>query len=233
MSSSRIGVEIASLVCSVVSTMWPVIAARSPVSTVSRSRISPTSTMSGSCRKVERKTLANVSPILSLTCTWLMPGRRYSTGSSTVMILVSGLFISLSAPYSVVVLPEPVGPVTSNMPCAWPMKSDILRKIGAGKPRRSSDNRLAPCAPCGNSRNTTDSPNWVGMVEMRMSIAWLRILATKRPSCGSRRSAISRPLINFRRCTTAGAMRLSASVWIVSPPSMRKRICSLRSCGST
>jgi hypothetical protein len=38
-----------SLVCSVDSTMWPVMAARMPISAVVWSRISPTSTMSGSC----------------------------------------------------------------------------------------------------------------------------------------------------------------------------------------
>ena len=40
----------------------------------------------------------------------------YSTGSSVVMILSSILFSSLRAAYSVVVFPEPVGPVTSTMP---------------------------------------------------------------------------------------------------------------------
>ena len=27
-------------------------------------------------------------PALTLTCTWLMPGKLYSTGSSTVMMLI-------------------------------------------------------------------------------------------------------------------------------------------------
>jgi hypothetical protein len=53
---------------------------------VSRSRISPTSTMSGSDRRIERRAAANVIPALLLTCTWLMPASRYSTGSSTVMM---------------------------------------------------------------------------------------------------------------------------------------------------
>jgi hypothetical protein len=46
----------------------------------------------------------------------LIPGKLYSTGSSAVMIFLSGRFSSLSAPYSVVVLPLPVGPVTRKMP---------------------------------------------------------------------------------------------------------------------
>jgi hypothetical protein len=45
-----------------------------------------------------------------------MPGSWYSTGSSMVMILSSTVLISDRQAYSVVVLPEPVGPVTSTMP---------------------------------------------------------------------------------------------------------------------
>ena len=45
-----------------------------------------------------------------------MPGSWYSTGSSMVMIFSRPLWISGSAAYRVVVLPEPVGPVTSSMP---------------------------------------------------------------------------------------------------------------------
>ncbi len=40
----------------------------------------------------------------------------YSTGSSIVISLSSSLLISFSAAYRVVVLPDPVGPVTSTMP---------------------------------------------------------------------------------------------------------------------
>ena len=54
-----------------------------------------------------------------LTWVWLMPSRSYSTGSSTVMMLSVWSSSRDSAAYSVVVLPEPVGPVTSTMPCGW------------------------------------------------------------------------------------------------------------------
>ena len=91
-------------------------AARRPIWAVSWSRISPTSTMSGSWRSAERSTRANDRSILSFTCTWLMPFRRYSTGSSTVMSFFSTEFSSDSALYKVVVLPLPVGPVTRIMP---------------------------------------------------------------------------------------------------------------------
>src|SRR5882762_7812042 len=147
MSSRRIGVEAASLVCKVDSTMCPVMAARRPVSTVSLSRISPTSTMSGSCRSVERSTVENPRPIFSLTWTWVIPGSRYSIGSSTVTILASGEFIRASAPYSVVVLPEPVGPVNSSMPCPNEMNSHPLARIAAGM--------LLVTGPTGSGKTTT------------------------------------------------------------------------------
>ena len=41
-------------------------------------------------------TAAKVSPALGWTCTWLIPGSRYSTGSSTVITLICGLLISRS-----------------------------------------------------------------------------------------------------------------------------------------
>src|SRR5437773_491447 len=80
----------ASFVCSVESTRWPVRAASIAILAVSPSRISPTITTSGSERRIERSAVANVSPARWLICTWLTPASRYSTGSSTVMMLISG-----------------------------------------------------------------------------------------------------------------------------------------------
>ena len=51
-----------------------------------------------------------------LTCTCVMPSSWYSTGSSIVMMFFSTVLSSVSAAYSVVDLPEPVGPVTSTAP---------------------------------------------------------------------------------------------------------------------
>ena len=95
-SMSRVMAAGASLVCRVESTRWPVSAASMAICAVSWSRISPMSTMSGSERRIERSAEANVRPALGLTCTWLMPGSRYSTGSSTVMMLTSGRLTMLS-----------------------------------------------------------------------------------------------------------------------------------------
>ena len=53
--------------------------------------------MSGSARIIERRPVAKLSAILLFTWTCLTPSSSYSTGSSIVMIVFSGLFISVSA----------------------------------------------------------------------------------------------------------------------------------------
>jgi hypothetical protein len=83
---------------------------------VSWSRISPISTTSGSQRRIERRAAAKFRPALLFTCTWLMPGIRYSTGSSTVMTFFSGVLTMFNVAYRVVDLPDPVGPVTRIIP---------------------------------------------------------------------------------------------------------------------
>ena len=117
MSSSRTTLSAALLVCSVESTRWPVSDASTPVLAVSASRISPTMITSGSARMKLRMAAANVQPIFGLTCTWRSPGCVISIGSSAVQILRSAVFRCPSRECSVVVLPEPVGPQTRNIPC--------------------------------------------------------------------------------------------------------------------
>ena len=85
-------------------------------SAVSRSRVSPTRMMSGSWRRWARSTLAKVRSIFALTWVWPMPRSSYSIGSSMVRMFLSGALISERAEYSVVVLPDPVGPQTITMP---------------------------------------------------------------------------------------------------------------------
>ena len=116
----RLIVCAAELVCRVAKVRWPVSAMRSADSTVSRSRISPISTTSGSCRSAERSAFAKLwvsacsSRWLTMHFLWLC---RYSTGSSMVTMcsLRSRLTLSSMAA-SVVDLPEPVGPVTRIRP---------------------------------------------------------------------------------------------------------------------
>ena len=97
MSISRVKALGASLVCRVLKTRCPVRDAWMAASAVSMSRISPIRITSGSCRRIDRSVLPNVSPILACVWIWQMPGCWYSTGSSTVMILVVSSLISLSA----------------------------------------------------------------------------------------------------------------------------------------
>src|ERR1039458_9443159 len=78
----RVMVSGAPLVCSVESTRWPVSAALMAISAVSKSRISPTRMMLGSCRRNDRRAAAKFNPICSFICTWLTPPNWNSTGSS-------------------------------------------------------------------------------------------------------------------------------------------------------
>jgi hypothetical protein len=55
-------------------------------------------------------------PFFSFTGICSTPASWYSTGSSMVMTLSVPRLVSPSTAYSVVVLPLPVGPVTSSMP---------------------------------------------------------------------------------------------------------------------
>jgi hypothetical protein len=54
------------LAWTVVNTRWPVSADWMAICAVSGSRISPTMILSGSCRRIERRPRANVSPFFSL-----------------------------------------------------------------------------------------------------------------------------------------------------------------------
>jgi len=76
-STTRSIVLAAEDVCNVPNTRWPVSAAVSASRIVSRSRNSPTSTMSGSSRSAERKALANDS-VCGPTSRWLITDLRDS-----------------------------------------------------------------------------------------------------------------------------------------------------------
>jgi hypothetical protein len=65
----RLMVDGASFVCSVERTRWPVSAALTAISAVSKSRISPTRMMFGSCRRKDRSAAAKLRPMFSFTCT--------------------------------------------------------------------------------------------------------------------------------------------------------------------
>src|SRR3989344_206412 len=103
------------LVWRVENTRCPVSAACKAVRAVSRLRISPTSMTSGSCLRIDWRPVSNVYFPLVSTCVWVMPLIWYSTGFSIVTMLIWGEFIFFMNAYSVVVFPDPVGPVVKIM----------------------------------------------------------------------------------------------------------------------
>ena len=127
------------LACTVVNTRWPVSADCTAIWAVSGSRISPTMILSGSWRRIERRPLAKVRPFFSFTGICSTPGSWYSTGSSMVTILSWPELISVIAAYSVVVLPLPVGPVTSSMPYGSRERRRRALMSRSSKPRLSSE----------------------------------------------------------------------------------------------
>ncbi len=73
-------------------------------------------------------------------------------------------------------------------------------------------------------RSTTFSPNKVGQVLTRKSIDFVfDRLSLMRPSCGTRRSAISSPDITFRREEMRGVSLTGGEATERSMPSMRRR----------
>ena len=130
------------------STRCPVSLAASAMRTVSVSRSSPTTMTSGilAQRRLERarERRACACP----TSRWLIIARlrgcRYSTGSSTVMTwwVVSRLMMSTIAA-SVLVLPWPVGPVTTTSPWWW----CVARSISGGRPSEASVGTSAGMQP--------------------------------------------------------------------------------------
>ena len=74
-------------------------------------------------------------------------------------------------------------------------------------------------------RVTTFSPNSVGQVLTRKSMArFLESRILMRPSCGTRRSAMSRRDMTLRRATILTASCTGGSATSLSTPSMRVRM---------
>jgi hypothetical protein len=115
-SSSRVMLSGAELVCSVLITRWPVSEASTAMRAVSSSRISPIMMTSGSARRKVRMAAAKVQPMRALTCTWRSPSWVISTGSSAVQILRPSVLSSRITECRVVVLPQPVGPLMRISP---------------------------------------------------------------------------------------------------------------------
>ncbi len=222
MFSRRVSVEGASLVCSVESTRCPVCEALTAMSAVSRSRISPTMITSGSWRRNARSTVANVRFAFSLILTWLTPWRLISTGSSTLEMFRSEVFSTFNAEYSDTVFPLPVGPVTRIMPWGRWIASMYRSSWCASKPSRS---RLMTPPAESRIRITTFSPCTVGKVLTRKSTArFFDSVIFIRPSCGTRRSAMSRRERIFTRATIRPIKVSGGEAMSCNTPSTRKRM---------
>ena len=199
----RVMVVAAVLVCSVLSTRWPVSALSTAMSAVSRSRISPTMITSGSWRRKLRSAVAKVKPAGRFTCICCTSAMWYSTGSSMVRMLTCRCRISSSIAYSVVDLPQPVGPVARNMP--WlrciSVSSSCLSRVP--RPMSPSVRRLSSVS---SRRITTLSPKIVGSTEKRRST--VRPSSSRkvlRPSWAVRCSARFMRPSTLRRLTSAGS----------------------------
>ena len=140
-------------------------------------------------------------------------------------MLTPGMLSWEIAEYSVLVLPLPVGPVTSTMPHGFLMAaSNRYQRVWV-----KASFVMSSCSlPESSNRMTTFSPNSVGRHDTRKSISRTLLPSLKRalmrPSCGSRFSAMSsRAMILMREMI--GSRYLSAgAITACSTPSMRNRI---------
>src|SRR3989442_482687 len=142
-SMMRLMLSIAELVCSVANARWPVSAIVSAAPIVSRSRISPTSTTSGSCRNAYFRAAAKllVSVPISRWFTMQLWWRwMNSIGSSTVMMLpFSSLLILSIIAASVLGFPRLRAPAGAG----------VAAPARCGGPPRPA--RSPPRARCGDS----------------------------------------------------------------------------------
>ena len=193
---------------------------------VSKSRISPIMITSGSWRRMARSALAKVRSILALTWVWPTPASSYSIGSSTVMMFWPRVSRRSSAAYSVVVLPEPVGPVTRMMPCGC---ATSCSKRESTSPCMPTDSRLSLAPLLSSRRSTARSPCALGRVLTRTSTARVPMRRLMRPSCGKRFSAMSSSAMIFRREISAACSARLGCTTSRSEPSTRKRTAEWRS----
>ena len=145
--------------------------------------------MSGSWRMSARTPSAKLKSMVGCTWVWLNAGWIISIGSSIVHTLTSSVASRRSVEYSVLVLPEPVGPVTKMMPLGRDTRVSQRLASWMPKPRPSS---VLTVVSGSKMRITSFSPKAVGSVDSRISTSspsGLRVLM--RPSSGRRFSITS------------------------------------------
>ena len=166
---------------------------------VSRSRISPISTMSGSARRIERSADAKVSPAFGFTWIWLTPASRYSTGSSTVMMFRSTLVEDVERRVQRGRLARAGRARHEDRAVRLPERRS---RTARRRPRQEAEvgELEQGVASCPGSRITIFSPYTVGSVASRRSRA---LAADPHARCGrpagSRFSAMFRSAMTFRR----------------------------------
>src|SRR5690606_35601054 len=117
-------------------------------------------------RRIEPNPVVKSRPAFGLICTWLIPGREYSTGSSKVITLQALESIACNIAYRVVVLPDPVAPVARTIP--WDRRDkDPSRCTLAGA--RPSGSRPVIRGLWSSTRRAAFSPKDVGNVDIRKS----------------------------------------------------------------
>ena len=142
------------------------------------------------------------------------------------MMLTPGWLSCASAEYSVLVLPLPVGPVTSTMPHGLRMaRSNRVERLGSKpEPRHVEPQAFRSRADGGRPSRRRASAGTTRGSRSRGCLPWSLKRALMRPSCGSRFSAMSRRAMILMR-EMIGSRYLSAGVITAcSTPSMRNRI---------
>ena len=142
---------------------------------------------------------------------------------------MSGLLIDISAEYSVVVLPEPVGPVHSKIPFGLCTSSRIASTTSSRMP---SVFKSSVVEPLSSKRITIRSPCAVGIVERRKSMSRPATLMRMRPSCGRRFSAMFSPPMILTRLVIDAWNFLEVRTTSFNTPSRRNRTSTYFSIGS-
>ena len=109
--------------------------------------------------------------------------------------------------------------------------NDFSKRFSAFCEKPKSE-RLSITFDLSRRRITTFSPYTVGKVATRMSMGLPPTIRPMRPSCGTRRSAMSSSAMIFRRLMTPACMRRGTDMISCSTPSTRKRIMSSLAWGS-
>ena len=174
----------ASLVCSVVSTMWPVSAASIAIRAVSRvADLADHDHVGVGAQHRAQARSRSRGPALRLTPIWLTPASRYSTGSSIVMMFL----------LDVVELVQ--RRVERRRLARAGRAGDQHRAVGLRERRLGSARAPRPSMPSSSSvrsacdlsrmRIVAPSPRWVGTVTTRRSTLRSSTLTATRPSCGN------------------------------------------------